>query len=124
MGWVKVDDHWPQHPKALAAGKDGRALILGAWCWTASNQTDGVIPREAVGGIAGFADVGDIQATVDRLVAVGLWKPQLEGFEVHDWLTYNVSRADYERRRAAEIARLADYRAKRAAERAAKDDTP
>jgi hypothetical protein len=93
MTWVRIDDGFFRHPKALGAGKDGRALFVAALCWSSANLTDGRIPREALRVVCGDAEVKLSTAAV--LVAAGLWHEHPDGgWVVHDWSVYQRSAGD------------------------------
>lgn len=87
--WVKLDDGFFLHPKAQAAGKDGRALFIAALCWSAGQLTDGVIPKSSVPVIAAMAGVKPSEAK--RLVAAGLWHDHGDHYEIHAYLEYQPS---------------------------------
>lgn len=102
MTWVKLDDQFFRNPKALAAGKDGRALYLAGVCFCAAQLTDGWLATEALPGVA--ADAG-VKVSVARLLErVGLWEQGVGGFWIHDYLKYNPP-----------AERVRDLRAKKAA---------
>lgn len=88
MSWAKLDDGFFRHPKARAAGKDGRALFLASLTWTAGHLTDGKIASHDLQLIAAEAEVNG-KRTAARLVEVGLWDEDDSGWLVHDYLEYN-----------------------------------
>lgn len=110
MTFVKIDDAFPDHPKFLEAGPVAGYLALTAIAWSGRNLRDGVIPRAQVPRLANLEGVvidaqpnmivegeGDFVSPfelADRLVEVGLWKPHPDGFEIHDYLDHQASRAD------------------------------
>jgi hypothetical protein len=94
MTWVRLDDGFFRHPKALAVGKDGRALYLAGLCWSSSNLTDGHLPAASLPTI--LHDAQTPRATVDRLVEHGLWHPTGAGWEIHNYLDRNRSRGAVE----------------------------
>jgi hypothetical protein len=98
LTWVKLDDGFYRHPKARAAGKDGRALFLAACCWSASNLTDGHIPDTAIPML--LADAQVRYKTVTTLEVVGLFCRNGDGWNINDYLTYNESRDQVLKRRA------------------------
>lgn len=108
MTWVKLDDSFFRHPKARAAGKDGRALFLAACCWSASNLTDGHIPAASLGLVASEAEVK--VSTAERLVTVGLFHANGDGWVIHDFLAFNKSRERVHKERAQWAARQAKAR--------------
>lgn len=92
MTWIKVDDHFADHPKVMALGSD-RLQGLGLWqvaaSYCARYLTDGFVPAAHVHGNAP-------KKLVNRLVAVGLFDVVDGGYQLHDWLRYNPSRQEVE----------------------------
>ena len=115
MAWVKLDDGFFLHPKAIAAGRDARDVYLAALCWSNQQMTDGVIPAHTLPLIAALAGVADYDAAASRLVEVQLWHNHVEGWEVHGFLERQQAREqreewlqrDRERKKAARDARKA-----------------
>ncbi|MET9555116.1 mucin-2 [Streptomyces sp. NPDC006645] len=118
MTWFKVDDTAHAHPKLLKAGNAALGLWVRAGAYAAQHLTEGVIPG-VVAQLYGTAP----QAR--KLVASGLWhahghdctgceQPPAGDFVMHDFLTYNPTRARVEDDRAA-----AAERQKRARDKAA-----
>lgn len=99
MTWVRIDDQFFMHPKAIAAGRDGKLLFFAGLCWCGSQLTDGRIPKPAVATIAALAGVKP--AAARHLVAAGLWHDTGEAYEVHDYLVYQKDRSAVTDRRAA-----------------------
>lgn len=113
MTWVKLDDGFLTHPKVLAAGKDGRALIVSGLCYCAQGLTDGLIVDGALPMVAGAADV-KARPTAGRLVELGIWHreghtcsscpPCPAGhYLVHDYLSYQPA-AEEEKRKRRELS--------------------
>ena len=91
MTWVKVDDGFRHHPKAIRIGPLGRDLFVCGLGYCAENLTDGFIPDDMVPHLA----PGQSHPTkiVARLLLAGLWTREEEGgYHVHDYLAYNPSR--------------------------------
>lgn len=95
--WVKLDDGFFRHPKAIAAGPLARELLIASWCWSSRYRTDGHIPSDALGGVA--ADAGVAPQRAEKLVEVGFWIPNGNGFDNHDFLDYQPSAASIADRR-------------------------
>lgn len=97
MSWVRIDDHFPDHPKIAALGVLGPVagwLHVAALCYCARYLTDGFIPD---GQVTRLAELGPRAKPTDvaaRLVDVGLWDRTQGGYVVHDYLEYNPSRVD------------------------------
>lgn len=109
MTWVKLDDGFLTHPKVLAAGKDGRALIVSALCYCAQGLTDGLIVDGALPMVAGAADV-KARPTAGYLVELGIWHREghacptcpscpPDHYLIHDYLSYQPSAEDEKRKR-------------------------
>jgi len=110
LSWWRMDDGFLTHPKALAAGKDGRALFVAGGLYSAGEYTDGRIPAGSLALIAAAADVRPA-ATARRLVEVGLWHPPGHDcprcapcgpgeYVIHDYHDWNpTAEAELEKRR-------------------------
>lgn len=87
MTWVKLDDAFFRHPKAIAAGPLGRALFLASCCHASHGLTDGHVSRDALPML--LAESGAKKSDVTRLINAGLWRDVPGGFEIHDYLDRN-----------------------------------
>lgn len=119
MPWVKLDDAILDNPKILAAGPLGFALHVAAICYCARNLTDGFLPTAKAANLLDLSGVHcdranpcgrpqygmptsmsgnavDVADVIDSLVELELWHVVPGGFEVHDFLEYNPSRAKVE----------------------------
>lgn len=94
MGWARLDDKRADHPKLMAAGFEARGLDEAAICWSSSHETDGHIPETAVAMLAVGHGCKNWRKVVARLVAVGRWDVVDGGWDVHDFLVYNPSKAE------------------------------
>ena len=103
MTWLKVDDKISGHAKVLKAGN----AAFGAWvrmaAWCAERGSDGVIPVEAA---VLYANTEELAA----LLRVGLLHTHSEGYEIHDFLKYNPSRAQIASNRARWLKNSAERR--------------
>jgi len=110
--WVRLDDHFADHPKMLSLGAFAPlalALQVRALCYAARHLTDGFIPEAAITVLTdGFgewsietggnefmsvgADADDFDWPALMLKA-GLWHRRKGGYAIHDYLIYNPSRA-------------------------------
>lgn len=102
MTWIRLDDSFFRHPKAVEAGKDGRCLFLAGLCYCGQQLTDGWISQKVLPMVA--SDAGVKLSVARELERVRLWDEGPGGFWVHDYLEYNPSAED-----------VKDARAKRAA---------
>ena len=88
MGWLYVDDGFPEHPKALAAGGDACWLWVCAFAYVNRNHSEGYIPKAMVPRLS---DRKNPAKLAKRLVEVGLWEDKGDSFYMHDYLTWNAS---------------------------------
>jgi len=116
--WLKLDDGFATHPKILAAGFIAMGIQLRAICYASQNKTDGFIHANAIpllliglervgieyasigdgtgGQLAGLGlDAHDIDWPAE-LVKYGLWEPRADGYYIHDYLKWNLSKKQYE----------------------------
>lgn len=115
MTWAKIDDAILDNPKIAKAGVYGFAMHVAAITWCARNLTDGHIPYARVTALLTLTKVWintenpmalpegrdshsgntglDPYVVANHLVSVGLWHATDSGYEVHDYLKYNPSRA-------------------------------
>lgn len=99
--YIRVDAGFWDHPKAVAAGRDGRDLYLAALAWTRAQLQDGRIPATMLSSLAFRVGmpIEDGQAAADRLVEVGLWERTPDGWEVHDYAEHQLTAAEIEEQR-------------------------
>ncbi len=90
MTYVKVDDHFTEHPKVLEIGPMAECLWLRGLCYAGRNRTDGRVPA---GIVRRMGDM-DGEATAARLVEVGLWEAEAGGWRMHDYGDWQRSREE------------------------------
>lgn len=130
MPWIKVDDHFDEHPKMARVGPIGWAVWLAALAYCNRNLTDGFVPftaarrlvswelllphpsepeRELVYsvGIGTGAHGHDLECSevVDMLVSAGILEHVAGGYRIHDYLDYQPSKAEVLEERARNAAR-------------------
>lgn len=109
LPWIRLDTALPDHPKILAlvdGNKDGRAsafVHICAMAYAGRHGTDGFVPREALRRVNGT------NADAQRLVKVGLWKPDPGGWMINGWDEYQSS-DESTRERSARARRAAEIR--------------
>lgn len=104
MSWVKVDDKAWSHPKFTDLSGNAVRLWLFALCWCNQQETDGKIPRGALRVLGGSPKAAR------ELVSAGLWEVSEAGWEVHDFLHYQPSRAQRNAQREGIRSRVAKHR--------------
>lgn len=107
MGWLKHDDAFHRNRKVRTLLRQGRHDAI-AFHWSgvalcSITLSDGFIPTEDLPLVA--AEALASEACADSLVAVGLWHAVDGGWEIHDYLDYNFSRAQVVAQREADRER-------------------
>lgn len=109
MGWARVDDGYLGHPKILEAGVWAELLDLRSIIWCAKYETDGLVTRSALQSIG--RGIPKVSTRVLSLIDVGRWTVnEGGGWWVHDFLTYNPSKAEKETQRAQGRERVRKHR--------------
>lgn len=106
MTHIILDDKFFEHPKAIAAGRDGRDMYIAALCYCGSNLTDGFIPEGALPLIAARCGVSKIKQATDANLAAGLWMETDGGFCIHHYLEWQTSSEKVQANRAAARERM------------------
>lgn len=118
MSWGRIDDRMPEHRKWAAIEEahgarvwaDAMALWLCVLCHANRNETDGEIPRVTLSRLTPIDPKSAIRAA-DAMCEVGLMSKIDNGYRLHDFTSYNPSRAEKESARAAEAERGRQRRA-------------
>jgi len=96
---VLLDDNFPNHPKAIAAGRLARDLFVCGLCYCRKYHTDGFIPKKAISALGCGPDP---KRDVEMLVRVGFWDVADGGYLVHG---YQQMYADLDAKAAADEKR-------------------
>lgn len=83
MGWVRLDDVFPEHPKVLGLSDAAFRVHVHGLCYSNRYLTDGFVPDAVRPGAKAVRD----------LIAAGLWNAIEGGWLIHDYLEYNEPRA-------------------------------
>lgn len=92
MPWANLDDQFPNHPKVIRLSNAAFRLHVSGICYCAKYRTDGRISAEVVPMLLPryTRKVLDELAAGDR----PLWVPVVGGYEIHDYLEWNRSKAE------------------------------
>ena len=118
MPWVRVDDHFDEHPKMARVGPLGWAMWLAGLAYCNRNLTDGFIPwnvakrlvsweflstRETTGKTHAWVveastgqhseEVG-CEFVIDLLLENGLWSEVDDGYVIHDFSEYQPTKTE------------------------------
>lgn len=88
MTWLRLDAGFPDHPKVVGLNDPAFRLEVSAICYARSQLTDGHIPRAWV--------PSRLARHTGALVDARLWVPTDGGWELHDYLDWQQSRAEVE----------------------------
>lgn len=98
MTWLRVDDNFADHPKIEALSDAAFRVHVRALCYAARLNTEGYVQA----GVA--ARFGATKKMIADFLALGLWEDRDDGYMLHDFLEYNPSNAEREKRAAASSA--------------------
>lgn len=103
MAWFKVDDQAAFNPKVMRAGNAafGAWVRMGAYC--NAQRTDGFVPQDTAVLIASKKDI-------DAAITAGMLYAVEGGYQIHDYLKYQPSKADIEASLAAARGRMRSRR--------------
>ncbi len=93
MSWVKIDDGLSEHPKITWAGPLALAAFISGLCYAARQLTDGFIPASVADTIAHGATRKRLETCAPNR-RFPLWETVTGGYQIHDYLQYNPSRAE------------------------------
>lgn len=127
MPWVRIDDHFDEHPKFAQAGPLGMAMWVTGLAYCNRNLTDGFIPWAvahrlltweylgpaeergravyAIGVSSGMSgeDV-DCALVIGLLISARLWEEVDGGYRVHDYTDYQPTKDEVEAEKAKKQA--------------------
>lgn len=109
MGWIRLDQGFPEHPKVLAAGEDAAWLFVCMIAYSNRFETDGFVTERALRSISKRRNPVSL-CTI--LASVGLLEIVSGGYLIHDYLDYQPSRSEAESRRSGARERMAKVRAR------------
>jgi hypothetical protein len=138
MVWVRLDDHFDEHPKIAAVGPLGLALWVSALAYCNRNLTDGFVPTSVARTLVcwqvtsptgatwdisithmvdvhGSGEDVDSDMVLDQLVAVGLLDEVPGGYRIHDYAEYQPSKEAVRGDRDAAKERMRKVRGARSA---------
>lgn len=112
MPYLNLDDNFADHPKVDALSDGAFRLHVAGLCYCAKNLTDGFIEDRRVRRLTETYK----PAFLTELVDAAMWLRVLNGYDLHDYLDWNKSKAWWDEKREKDAKRLAEWRAKNAAQ--------
>jgi hypothetical protein len=86
MAWVRIDEHFYDHPKWADAPGDSIALWLAAMAWCNRNESiEGYIPARKTRGLV---NVRNLKATLVDLVKREAIHVEGDGYVIHDYAEF------------------------------------
>ena len=110
--YMRVDPGFPGHVKAIRVGGDGIWMWLAMKAYCKVQGTDGFVPAEMIGRLAGPPPAKQT-ALVRLLTKAELVDPAEGGHQLHDYLDWEESADQAESRRESARQRKRDWDAKR-----------
>ncbi len=134
MPWVRIDDHYDQHPKIAQVGPLGVALWLAGLAYCNRTLTDGFIPWSVAHTLVSWQYLNPPDAEGKRVIVTacvtagfqgddvtseyvikllthsGLWEEVSGGFMVHDYPDFQRLKKDVLREREASVTRQLRHR--------------
>lgn len=105
MADFRFPSHWLTDRRVMTLTGDEFKAFVTAGAWSVENRTDGRVAPEDIEFIPRFP-----RSCIPRLVAVGLWVPDGDGWLMVDYARTQTSRAEFE---VLERSRRADREKKR-----------
>lgn len=103
MAWTRIDDNFRTNLKMRKAGADGTLLYLYGLLHCNTNLTDGYIDQVYLPQLHADAFSRTPKLTLKKLIDCGLWIEVDGGYLVNDFLEYNFTKEEIEKRRQAKI---------------------
>lgn len=117
MPWARIDDQANDDDKLNSLGSDAFRLWVRGLVYCQKKLTDGFIPDAQIGTLAALSRdrdrgrmIAELLAEHPRLGKGPLWHKVEGGYQMHDYLDWNESRAQVEASRQAASQRVALFR--------------
>ena len=97
MAWAKIDDQFYMSVKNSLMDRDEQDLYLAGIVYCNGQLSDGFIPATRLTMLCTWAKLpneANAQAIASHLVEHGFWEVMDNGYMVHDFLDWNMSRAE------------------------------
>jgi hypothetical protein len=99
--WLKVKARMPSNQKVIALSDAAFRLHISVSCWCADEVTNGRFKAHVPSGMPKAPRGKRLTDAIAEIVGAGLWHPTEDGYEINDFLKYNMSRAQWEAKKEA-----------------------
>ena len=113
MSWFRLEVDWFNNPKVLSLRDSAKLLYLAGLAYATRHMTDGFIPKQALPTFVEFIGSPRPGAHVNSLLSAGLWEQVEGGWQIHDYLKHQASKAQREAAQDSWRARQQRHRAKK-----------
>jgi len=94
--WWKAKARFPFNSKVMALSDAAFRLHVSVSCWCCDEVNDGMFSAAVPSGMPKAPQGRDLTKAIREIVKAGLWKPTIDGYEINDFLKYNMSRVQWE----------------------------
>jgi hypothetical protein len=98
MSWFRIEGKMPQHAKYAPLSDAAFRLAITAGAWCADNMTDGMLPKPMVSALTRAPRGKALEVAVASLVEAKIWEDKSGSWLIHDFLDWNLSREDWEKK--------------------------
>lgn len=106
MGWVRLDDLFPDHPKVIGLSDEAFRVFVTSLCYCNRYLTDGLIPQ-----LAAERFTRNIVDVAKELTDCSLWERDLDGWRIRSYTEYQPTKDKVERKREQTKERVTKARA-------------
>jgi len=107
---VKVDDRIAYNPKIINLSDGAFRLYICALAYCQSQLTNGGVSKRVLAAVVPGARPQLLGRYARELVDQGLWEPDDQGWQIHDFIEFNRTSDHWKERRATDAERLRRWR--------------
>lgn len=112
MGWIKLDNNFPDHPKVLSLTDEAFRLYVAGLCYSSRYLTDGVLSEAVVDRLLPARTRENISKSSEQLEANDLWLRRENCWEIAGYSEHQSSKEEVEQAKQANRERVAKWREK------------
>lgn len=93
MSWFRIEGRMPHHRKIAPLSDSAFRLHITAGCWSVEERTEGMIPADIPQTLPSAPRGAALRKVIAQLLERGVWDEMPGGYQLHDFLDYNMSNA-------------------------------